>query len=189
MKRSWRAMAITAAAALVGSGLALAGPATSASAANPGSCYAFQFSSSQMRMQPLGNSGNTGTPIVQEWANDTPIQTWCVTALPQIGTGVFILWNEQTQLCLYTDGVAGHTLTQQPCGYNPGEYWVELEHPGFNLNEVWTLWNTASGHAIDVYGDSYSAGGAIDDWYNSIGYEGEGYYAQRNQSVYEIQES
>ena len=64
-------------------------------------------------------------------------------------------------MCLATDGVAGHQLYQEPCSPNlvRFETWnVTSDAPGMNF------YNPYFGLSVDVYGNSYTAGAAIDGW-------------------------
>ena len=69
--------------------------------------------------------------------------------------------NVNRGMCLATDGVAGHQLYQEPCSPNlvRFETWnVTSDAPGMNF------YNPYFGLSVDVYGNSYTAGAAIDGW-------------------------
>jgi Ricin-type beta-trefoil lectin domain len=108
-------------------------------------------------------STSAGTDIIQWTATGRNDQNWYSFYYTGESPTVHRFENINSGLCMTTDGVAGHALTQQPCSSsNSRQAWI----PSY----VWwaagyTLYNPATGLNMDVAGASYGAGAEIDAWY------------------------
>lgn len=160
-------------------GLALCGGVTFAAlAATGGSAYAapsyttLNAASTFMAIDVSGASTAPGAPVIQWYDDGGANQHWSVPGAGATGEVV----NQNSGMCLTTDGRAGDQLFQWYCSStNSYQQWY--------VEEAWTLWgnevdlyNPGSGLWVDVYGDSYWAGASIDAWYANGG---------NNQSFYE----
>jgi len=110
-----------------------------------------------------GGSHAGGADVIQWTATGGDEQRWVPFYYPGLeASTIHRFRNSNSGLCLTTDGVAGHALTQQTCSTDPHQAWS----PSY----VWwaggyTLYNAASGLNMDVAGASYGAGAEIDAWY------------------------
>ncbi|GAA5198283.1 hypothetical protein GCM10023322_71300 [Rugosimonospora acidiphila] len=80
----------------------------------------------------------------------------------------YLIANNNSNMCITTDGTAGHTLYQAPCLGGPGQLWqigptVESGGSSWILNPGYQLY-------MDVYGGSTSWNAAIDAWPWNGGY-------------------
>jgi hypothetical protein len=153
-------------------GFALCGGGTGAALATTGStAFAQSYTtlnaaSSFMAIDVSGAATWPGAPVIQWYDNGGANQHWSVPGSGATGE----IQNQNSGMCLDTDGVAGDQLFQMPCDpNNPLQQWY--------VDEIWTvigdevaLYNPTSGLWVDVYGNSYSAGAAIDAWYGNRGY-------------------
>jgi hypothetical protein len=104
-----------------------------------------------------GGSTSPGAPIIQWWADGGTEQEWL---LPSTYTTGQII-NENSGMCITTDGVAGDQLTQEPCDGTPNQQWfAAYQQAGPTMFE-----NLALNLVMDVSGYDMLAGGAIDAWY------------------------
>jgi hypothetical protein len=78
-----------------------------------------------------------------------------------VGT-VGVVRNENSGMCLTTDGYEGDQLYQKPCRARLANYQNFEAFPD-QYGGV-TLWNFGYGLAVDVYQGSHSAGQPIDGW-------------------------
>jgi hypothetical protein len=103
-----------------------------------------------------------GAPIIQWYADSGAEQEWSVPAFESSGQII----NENSGMCVTTDGVAGDQLFQEPCS-PAGEGWYNNQQWYNNSNYLGpsVFENPESGLVMDVYGYSFSPGGAIDAWY------------------------
>src|SRR5690349_1453527 len=110
-----------------------------------------------------GGSYNAGTDVIQWTATGGNDQKWSSYYYTSESPTIHRFRNVNSGLCMTTDGVAGHALTQQACSSNNSfQAWI----PSY----VWwaagyTLYNPATGLNMDVAGASYGAGAEIDAWY------------------------
>ncbi len=79
--------------------------------------------------------------------------------------------NQGSQMCVTTDGVAGDTLTQEPCTGSLSQYWyAQNVTPWWDFTEtLTTLTNPNSGLVMDVYGGSTYPGAAVDAYSSNGG--------------------
>jgi Ricin-type beta-trefoil lectin domain-like len=110
-----------------------------------------------------GGSTSPGTDVIQWWADGGAEQEWALGSFSDYPSGTSYIVNENSGLCLATDGVAGDPLTQEPCSANNAlEAWkfnFSYFNGGFFIN------NPESGLNMDVSGASYWGGAEIDGWY------------------------
>jgi hypothetical protein len=130
--------------------------ATTATAAHadPLAFHPIISNSSWLDVAVRNGSSAPGTDIIQWWSDNGSEQQWAI-----MGNQIV---NENSRMCLTTDGVAGDALTQEPCSSDPHQVWW----PSY----VWwaggnNLYNPASGLDMDVAGNSYWGGAEIDAWY------------------------
>jgi hypothetical protein len=110
-------------------------------------------------------STSGGAPIIQ-WAADNGYeQVWRFGYESYNGVyqGAFIQ-NENSGLCINTDGVAGDQLDQEACYVGNSN---ELFNIYGNLGGYDSFQNTGSGLYLDVSGYSWGEGAAIDLWYQN----------------------
>lgn len=128
--------------------------------------------SSGLTVDVNGASPTAGTKVIQWYNNGGPGQRW---ALSESGTGTSktvngttftfttdLIVNQNSGLCLNSDGTAGHWLTQEACDNRLSELWTISSSPD---SDTHTLQNYGNGLWADVYGDSHDAGAVIDGWY------------------------
>ena len=121
--------------------------------------------SSWLDVAVSGGSTSAGAPIIQWWADGGAEQQW---QLPMAYTTGEII-NQNSGMCITTDGVAGDQLYQEPCAgtafgsgpTSPGQQW----QANYIIGGPTTFVNPASGLVLDVSGYSLWGGGAIDAWY------------------------
>lgn len=96
--------------------------------------------------------------VIDQWTcgNSQANQSW--TNFPQTGGDDFV--NENSQLCLLSDGVAGDDVTQAACNGSRAETWVISVY-----NNHTAIKNLGSGLYLDVYGASKNNGATVDTWY------------------------
>jgi Ricin-type beta-trefoil lectin domain-like len=148
-------------------GLALCGAATVAVVATTGgtasaiSGYYLILSadSSSLNLDVSGASTAPGGRVTQWYSNGGANQNWSV---PDIGLSG-VIQNQNSGMCLTTDGVAGDRLYQKLCLQRMFPY--QQRHVSSPSSNIVTLYNPAFGLAVDVYNDSDSAGAHIDGWY------------------------
>jgi hypothetical protein len=138
---------------------ATAGPAAaqSADAQSYGTLTAY---SSGLNLDVSGASTAPGGVVIQSYANGGADQNWSVPAVYTTGR----IRNQNSGMCLTTDGVAGDQLYQKPCLRRLARYqrW-HVYLAAFAANTV-TFYNPAFGLAVDVYENSTQAGAPIDAW-------------------------
>jgi hypothetical protein len=116
-------------------------------------------------------STTPGTRIIQ-WEQDYGSeQNWYLDQVYN-PNGTYIgdfLRNQNSNLCIQTDGNPGDTVYQEPC--NPANglmVWM----PNY-IQTGWVTYvsytNEATGLNLDVYGDSYNEGDNLDAWYPNGG--------------------
>ncbi|MCL2394393.1 MAG: RICIN domain-containing protein [Acidimicrobiaceae bacterium] len=150
-----------------GAGLALCGGLSLAAlAGSGGTAFAQSYTtlnaaSTFMAIDVNGASTAPGAGVIQWYDNGGANQHW---SLPG-GGSTGMIQNQNSGMCLDTDGIAGDQLFQMPCeSNNPLEQWSVTEN-WTAFGDAVVLGNSYSGLWVDVYGNSYSAGAAIDAWY------------------------
>ncbi len=114
--------------------------------------------SSGLNLDVKGVSTAPGAPVIQWYPNGQANQYWSVPAVGAIG----VIRNENSGMCLTTDGNEGDQLYQKPClarlaNYQNFEVFTD-QYGGVGL------YNLGYGLDVDVYGGSHSAGQPIDGW-------------------------
>jgi len=113
-----------------------------------------------MALDVAGASTSVGAPVIQWYFNGGSNQRWNFVQLPD---GNEHIVNQNSGMCLTTDGIAGDQVTQWTCNGSSQEEW-HGSLPG-GISSFSTLKNPASGLYLDVSGDSPWAGGHIIVWY------------------------
>jgi hypothetical protein len=112
--------------------------------------------SSDLNLDVSGASTANAATVIQWPANGGLDQNWDPnTPIPGL------IQNENSGMCLTTDGVAGDQLYQKPCIKRLREYqtWDQyFAAPGV------CFYNPYFGLVVDVYGNSDQAGAPIDAW-------------------------
>jgi hypothetical protein len=172
MRRRLAVATLAAAATMVG-GLALTAGAAQADTINgftvnwSSGASPLGFPYDGMDMAVPESSTAPGTGIIQWTPDNGSEQNWYIGQVYN-PNGTFVgdmIRNQNSNLCIQTDGYAGDTVYQEPC--NPANglmVWV----PNYDVTG-WATYvsytNEAVGLNLDVYGDSYGAGANIDAWY------------------------
>lgn len=113
-----------------------------------------------------GGSQDNGAPVIQWYANGGANQEW--TFVPSGGYNSYYIVNANSNKCLTTDGVAGHTVYQFTCVNAPTQVWQTSLNP--NQWEVaYAIYNPGSGLYLDVNGNNAWPGSYIDTWYYNGG--------------------
>jgi len=120
-----------------------------------------------MNVAVAGGSTSVGARVIQ-WYNDGGSeQKWYFDAVYDGSSGFegYLIRNENSGLCLSTDGIAGDRMTQEPC--NPQLYpeWFAIDSWGTDNQ----FYNRQTGLYMDVSGYSYTAGANVDLWYSNGG--------------------
>jgi hypothetical protein len=102
----------------------------------------------------------TGHPVTGD-------QLWCVT-----GTEVGQLRNNASQLCINTDGKAGHNLTTEVCDTRAGEVWDIHQAGSDSVGRVFYHITNVSSTPLnfDLSGGVYNSGANIIGWPPSTGW-------------------
>jgi hypothetical protein len=158
--RFFRRSRVALAGLALGGGLAAGALALTASPADAQSYVTLTAYSSGFDLDVSGASTAPGGVVIQWPADGGANQNWSVPAVWTTGR----IRNQNSGMCLTTDGVAGDQLYQKPCIPRLAEYqrW-HVYLAAFASNTV-TFYNPTFGLAVDVYGDSTMAGAPIDAW-------------------------
>ncbi len=133
--------------------------------------YPLQSGASGDVIDVQGGSLSAGAPIIQWYNNGTSNQLW---KFPANDGQDDVIKNQNSGMCLTTDGIAGHQLFQEPCydgSWFVKQIWVAHTYtvPSPWLGTFTEAWftNPASGLVIDVNHESGLAGAAIIGWYGT----------------------
>jgi hypothetical protein len=138
-----------------------------ATAAPPASAEAFsglEATSSFWTLDVVGGSMAWGADLNVWWANGARSQLWTYPTSGQTG----VIFNANSAMCVTTDDVPGDQLYQFPCLANaPTQQWNAITVPAwFDPGRTMTYFvNPATQLVIDVDGNSYAAGAAVDAWH------------------------
>lgn len=160
--------ALALAAALTGGSAILAAAPASAATDNDYSLRAFD---SGLFLDVVGASTAAGAPI-DIWAqNENSNQQFTYPNPGQIAEII----NQGSNMCITTDGIAGDTLTQEPCQGSLSQYWYAQNiTPWYEFGEIiMTLTNPASGLVMDVSGGTFYEGAAVDAYWPNGGHNQE----------------
>jgi hypothetical protein len=108
-----------------------------------------------------------GAPVIQWYGNAGANQRWNFV---QLADGNEEIVNQNSGMCLTSDGMAGHWVYQWPCSGYAQQEWTGTVPPYFGSSHVTasTLKNAKSGLYLDVEGDSPWAGAHLITWsYNN----------------------
>ncbi|GAB3147345.1 RICIN domain-containing protein [Amycolatopsis sp. NPDC004378] len=110
-----------------------------------------------------GGSTGAGTRIIQ-WYNDGAAeQKWFFDTVSNAGTFVgYLIRNENSGLCIDTDGNAGDAVVQTNCTANDEG---QIFTGGFSSAASYR--DKGNGLYLDVQGFSYGAGANVDLWYGN----------------------
>jgi hypothetical protein len=121
-------------------------------------------------MDVSGASTSPGGRIIQWPANGANNQQFKYPARDGETSNIL---NQNSQMCVTTDGVAGHQLFQMPCGggWAPYQRWtVHTYTPWYDFTNTYGWFtNPATGLVIDVEGGSRAQGTRIIAWYGNGG--------------------
>jgi Ricin-type beta-trefoil lectin domain-like len=149
-------LAMLAGAALLGSG-ALAAPAL----ANTFESNVTPLNTFYLQLDVSGASTQPGAPVIDWYSNGGANQKWFFSQV--IASGEYEIANQNSGLCLTTDGVAGDQLYQEPCNESAGQIWITNLSP--SNNNYTSIQSALSGLYLDVYGNTSWPGASIDTWY------------------------
>lgn len=161
-----------AAASLLAGGLL----AATATAAHASSSITVQYDSQAhwitatydgMNLAVADASTAPGAPVIQWYNTGGAEQKWYFDAVYDSSSGFegYLIRNENSGLCLSTDGWAGDTMTQEPCNPELTPEWFDIDSWGTDNQ----FYNRQTGLYMDVSGYSYSAGANMDLWYSNGG--------------------
>jgi hypothetical protein len=117
------------------------------------------------------SSTSPGTGIIQWNSDGGSEQNWYLDQVYDPNGNYLgdFLRNQNSNLCIQTNGFAGATLYQEPCNPTNG-LMVWMPHYGEPGDPTYVTWtNEAAGLNLDVYGNSYGGGANIDGWYPNGG--------------------
>jgi len=162
-----RFVAALLAALAIGAAGAAVGPTSPAHAAN-GCNTQFQFISSGYYITVENASVDAGARLVQRRSHaDGPELYWCVT---EGSGGAHRIYNRKSGLCMTTDGIAGHWLTQERCDSRWGQAWTVInlgeDYVGFFAYRIDSWFYPLT---VEVYGNSDREGAVIDAWHRNGG--------------------
>jgi hypothetical protein len=165
VKGGRRRAAVTAAAlALTAGSAAAASPAS----ADTSSYQGLEVLSSSYSLD-VGGASTADDAWLDVWYNNGNANQ--EFTYPQSDGEVAQIENQNSQMCITTDGVAGDAVYQLPCDNDVLQQW-EAE-----TSTVWwlpgsllvTFQNPTTGLVLEVYNDSYSPGATVDAWYANDG--------------------
>lgn len=160
MKFLPRPRALSAAAVAFAAAATIAVGAGSAQASTSFTIHVTPNSSFGLLLDVSGGSTSPGGGVIQWYANGGANQAW---TFESFGGNTYEIVNDNSGMCLSTDGVAGDELYQMPCVGASFELW----QTGLNPSSVsaYPIYNAWSGLYVDVSGASPWAGASIDGWY------------------------
>src|SRR3954447_725319 len=117
-------------------------------------------SGSVLALDVAGGSTRPGAGVIQWYGHGGANQRWNFQEMPN---GNQRIVNQNSNMCLTTDGVAGHQLFQWYCNGDAGQEWRGTIPAKFSQRffRGETLVNPASGLAADIEGDSSWAGARL----------------------------
>ena len=115
-----------------------------------------------------GGSTERGAPVIQWYDNGGANQHWtlAITRAANLGDiATDTVRNQNSGMCLTTDGVAGHALFQWYCNGGSGQEWQGSITKKFSSTFTGgALRNPASGLNVDIEGASPWAGARVIGW-------------------------
>lgn len=133
------------------------------------SSYVISENNDSMVVAVSGAATSVGAPVIQWYNTGGSEQHWYFDTIEDSSntpypyeqySTVYLLRNANSGLCLDTDGRAGDQLFQATCDANDYGQW-------FGQSNNWwgsTFYDIGSQLYLDVSGNSYGAGAAIDEW-------------------------
>ncbi len=120
-----------------------------------------------MNVSVADGSGDLYHRVIQWYNNGGAEQKWYFDEVYDSNSGFegYLLRNQNSGLCLSTDGYAGDTLFQDWCNAGNTREWFTVGTSGAD-NQIF---NRSTGLYLDVSGYSYAAGANIDLWYSNGG--------------------
>jgi len=153
------AIAVLLSSAAVGS-VALPSPAAAAISytthVTPGNTAFLQLDVSGASVQP-------GAPVIDWYANGGSNQVWSFDSVGSSGNTYQVV-NQNSGMCLTTDGVPGDQVYQWPCTGGANQQWLTSLNP-YGAPGYYTIQSVSSGFYLDVNSDNPFAGTPIDTWY------------------------
>lgn len=154
---------LAAAVAVCASAAATLVPLATPAQAGASSLVQLYSASSWLNIAVKDGSTAPGAPIVQARLTGTAEQLWIVPAKGTVGPII----NAKSQLCLSTDGVAGHALYQDTCIGVGRQQWYNRPAKVLSFDYGYSAFqNTKYSLYMDVNGNSLSPGAAIIGWPN-----------------------
>ncbi|MBV9334311.1 MAG: RICIN domain-containing protein [Solirubrobacterales bacterium] len=125
---------------------------------------------SELHLDVGGASTSPGAGVIDWWPKftDNANQGWTFYPLdainPNLSPNLFFIINDNSGLCMESNGVAGAQVYQNTCGAAPDrQAWDTPLRPN-SYPTSWSIQNHASGLMLDVYNDSRLPGAFIDTW-------------------------
>ena len=111
-----------------------------------------------------GASTAPGGVLIDWWDNANANQDWIFHHVISSTGEYYEIINQNSQMCLTSDGVAGAQVCQEPC--DPGNTYGQIWYTGLNpsSSDAWSIENVDSGLYLDVSGDDPFPDTAIDTW-------------------------
>jgi len=152
-------------AATVGSGLLAATPA-SADTSNYGGLLAL---SDSLNLDVDQASTSAGAWLDVWYQNGNANQQF---TYPSSNGQIAQIENQNSQMCVTTDGVPGDAVSQQPCNGSNGQKWEAQTSTAWWLpgSLLVSFINPYSNLVLEIYGNSSSPGATIDAWPANGGY-------------------
>jgi Ricin-type beta-trefoil lectin domain-like len=120
-------------------------------------------SNSTLPLDVNGASTSPGAPVIQWFGNGGSNQRWNFVTQAD---GYEHIVNQNSGMCLTTDGVAGHWVYQWPCGSSWNQEWSStVLNRAFTDAPGATIESYNRGLYLDVAGDAYWPGGHLITWY------------------------
>jgi hypothetical protein len=120
-----------------------------------------------LALDVAGGSTAPGAGVIQWYGHFGANQRWNVEEMPN---GHERIVNQNSGMCLTTDGVAGHALFQWYCNGGSGQEWQGSIMKKFSSTFTGgALRNPASGLNVDIEGASPWAGARVIGWYPNGG--------------------
>jgi hypothetical protein len=121
-----------------------------------------------------GGSTSPDAGVIDWWpkATDNANQDWTFENITPSEPNLFFIVNDNSGLCLTTNGAAGEQVYQEPCGGPGVNVYGQIWNTGLRPNtwpDAWAIQSYGSGLFLDVYGGSPWPGAYMDTWYANGG--------------------
>jgi hypothetical protein len=123
----------------------------------------------------VSNASTSPGAGVDDWwskLTDNANQRWTFVNITPSQPNLFFIVNQNSGMCLTTNGAAGEQVYQEPCGAPGVNVYGQIWNTGLRPNtglDGWAIQSYGSGLFLDVYGDSPWPGAYIDTWYANGG--------------------